>query len=372
MNITEDRRLMEAELGAETYDEENYPNSEHSVRVDDDTYLISALPSEKALLALSTYLPGMLFPNTTGYTHRVGSNSKYYIVAGALSIAQSSRAQVEAIVQSPVGLTFSSQARALAKYICAKTNIYSHGRISIMRHVCLKYNFQYCLPFMRRTENDALPLKDFFLYDLRHAYMQMLRRMPSPFAMIDSDGTVRFSSPNTETSHKWMLVKEYLDTVAPRDLRLAFVGSALAPVSKGECVAYTRGRKIHLYNSEPYAVTGVCALAVRATYEVVAEQVYSPECHQFVRYANIDSIGITDPFIEPERWKALGLEYSLKAEGAAEIISPGRYRIRGKEGQNFDTRNLPDRCATEEEARRVETPVPDVLYYRSFLGEVCQ
>lgn len=155
------------------------------------------------------------------------------------------------------------------------------------------------------------------LFDIDSAYYQLLLRVPSPAVHLWSDGSVCFGGVSRRALSRWWQV---LEAVRPHKLlRNALVGASVGR-EDGACV-FVRGeaKRVHV---PPSSFAPLGRLVVGTTYQlcgVAAHEVGAV-------YANTDCV-ISPQHREPSAWSELGVRFSERARGDAEVCGVGVYRV---------------------------------------------
>jgi hypothetical protein len=184
------------------------------------------------------------------------------------------------------------------------------------------------------------------LLDIDSAYYQLLCRVPTPAVHVWRDGSVRFGGVSRSQLSRWWQV---LDAVrGEKLLRNALVGAGVG--RDDGAVVFVRGevRTVSVHRSG-WRVLGW--LVVRSVYELCGAG-----CAEVGGvYANTDCV-ICDASRDPSVWQGLGVRYSERARGEAEVYGVGVYRV-GEEATVWYRLGL-------RPLSSVRTPPPAVQYAR--------
>lgn len=204
-------------------------------------------------------------------------------------------------------------------------------RDDVAKRLVPAWHYQACLP----GEYQSL-----YLYDLKGAYWQMTRRLPSPMLYIDqTTGKLSFCTLHPKCKTRWGLL---LDALEPHKiLRLAIVGNNAIGWRDTQQVGtgtrlFRNGCENTHYAPTPGPLQAASLLAVRLTYE--ACYIAWREAEDYASnpvYANADCIALEYPTLQcpVPAWSDAGLEYTLKASTdetpgiPAELRACSIYRI---------------------------------------------
>ena len=259
-------------------------------------YAIDTIPTRGAIARLSNDVPGCFWYGDYYYIHQK-NNRECFVYLAEEHVGNILRAR--GIVQGltgwdEVGWTYSRMARKCTEWLNVPKN---HSIIPA--GFLPDWHYQRCVP--------CYP-SDPKMYDLISAYWQFLSMIPSPIITLDR-GLINPCWIKPALAERWRRLREELDD--HKEVRLAFVGvnsSGWNGKSQNRVNRYAKGAAIGGgILSSP--IQTACIVAVRATYEVTAEQ--SDRVNSV--YSNADCV-ITEDGRTPELWEELSLRYRVKAE----------------------------------------------------------
>jgi hypothetical protein len=181
------------------------------------------------------------------------------------------------------------------------------------------------------------------LWDLDAAYYNLLCRLPSPCLTPHPDRLI-WHPLLPDARARWLDV--LLAVRNCKQLRNTLVG-AMCGAGEG-ALRYIHGERVpSKAMCGPFRAAAL--LVVRTCYEVAGLQVEASECH----YANTDCVLLPSGAV-PKLWQGLGLPFSLRAEGPADVRALCVYRC-------GDYQTAPYGRGLDWQGEPMHTPLPKTL-----------
>lgn len=288
-----------------------------------NVFTVSKIPNLSVMKYASLDSPGTIWVSGYSVIHVNGREVYRYILDSAMSpdgsgpgIIESSQV-VSNITGSGPYWSYGAMSRDLMKWFGHAQKDRAIGLNAAARIPVRDWHYQKVIP--GKIEHATM-------YDLRAAYWQIAARMKSPLFDVLNDGSIIWRKLSRIQSARWDRLRA--DLMPYKRLRLTLIGINSSGWNNGEkvsrqrnSVAYSHGRAIE-YSCPLGELLAASKLAVRCVFEYTQDETRKIDS----QYSNGDCV-VTASKQEPELWNSAGLDWTIKAQGPADIQSSIGYKI---------------------------------------------
>ncbi len=212
------------------------------------------------------------------------------------------------------------------------------------------WHYQRCVP--------SLLTERWKMIDMRSAYWQVLSKSKSAYCMPDAGGKINYVRMSNREE---VFYNRMLDIYSEhKKLRLALIGVNCTGYSKKVAHTYLHKRRLcEMQGTAPSMFQPLALSVVRASYEITQIQARLSD----TVYAQADCVALEyddDPYF----WDSIGVAYSVKGEGALDVICPTVWSC-GEESTG-SYRHIKAMPEVDRPFKKYQTPEVSPIYWQNF------